>query len=172
MILTISIVVGVIALIVFLLLIEDKLNKLIPIICSGVLIGLLTFMILWRFNDYNLNYLSQYDDYTKIELTKVNLDSGLWGEIYEFILTYEDGERVSGFLNIEKPIPFESPGDFNFWLKDINSETLYALLFNKSSERGEKLLEEFITNHFTKEEIQKVSNKTDEVKTTITHKVK
>ena len=96
MILTISIVIGVIALIVFLLLIEDKLNKLIPIICSGVLIGLLTFMILWRFNDYNLNYLSQYDDYTKIELTKVNLDSGLWGENYQFILTYEDGERDSG----------------------------------------------------------------------------
>lgn len=106
--------------------------------------------------------LSHYTNYADIELIKVTINEdsySCWGDTYEFLLIYDNGENFIGFLNIEESIPFKSKGDFNFWLKDINGELVYSLLFNDNVKRGKKLLTEFITNNFTKEEIKKVSEK-------------
>lgn len=126
----------------------------------GILLGMMTFLFLYKTNNYNKKYLWEFMDYNNSTLIYYSQYDNEYN--YEMYLTYDNNEKLLLRLNIENRSDFKSPGEYTLSIKDINGNILYYD-WNKNIERGIEIRKELIDPYYSEEYLNEFENKQYEI---------
>lgn len=103
-------------------------------------VGCLSFLFLYGSNNFNVNYLSQYEsEQIEIKDTTYLFNNEIE---YEFV-TDKQGEKYLGVLIIDNGEDFKRPSSFTFYLRDINGELIYQVFSSEDKKLLEKIKKTF-----------------------------
>jgi len=150
-----SIVSGVIVagLFVWLSIKRQKNMLILPSISLGICFGLIVHLIGYEINDHNITSLSHYNNFNKIELVEVNLNS-MFGNYYDFIVTYDDSSTCKVTINYEEKGPYKKK-TCEIYIKNYNGELLYCNWHKTDVDDWNEMKEMFI-DKFNQKEIESV----------------
>lgn len=120
------------------------------------IINILLFFILYKYNNYNTNFLFMYKNYDKIELIEYyKIDNDV---TYNFFIYY-DNEKYLGNLSIDSiGKPYKEKANYTFSIKDIDANYKYSIFSDENLKKGLKIKKLFIDSNFSKEYIENFRN--------------